>query len=86
MRSKYKIGDLITLSEFGRLVIDNNKNRVGLIVAGPFNMIYPMSNVPKSETFSYWAYNIMIGDELITDVPQDFLKRMSTNKENLGDE
>jgi len=85
VEAKYKIGDLVVLNEFGRLVIDNNKDRVGLIVAGPSNMIYPMLDIPKEESFSYWAYDIMIGKELITDVPQEFLQKMIKQEENFGD-
>ena len=73
MQPKYKIGDLIRLNEFGRLVIDNNKERVGLIVSGPCNMLYPLHANPEEDTFCFWAYDVMLGDELITDVPQEFM-------------
>ena len=73
MEPKYKIGDLIKLNEFGRLVIDNNKDRVGLIVSIPSNMLYPLSADPDEESFCFWAYDVMLGSELITDVPQEFM-------------
>ena len=84
MQSKFKIGDLVVLNEFGRLVIDDNKNRVGLIVSGPVNMLYPL-NIEPEEGLFYWSYDVMIGDELITDVPQEFLMRMIIMDDSLGD-
>lgn len=70
---KYKIGDLIKLNEFGRLVIDNNKERVGLVISAPSNMLYPLTASPDEESFCFWAYDIMLGGELITGVPQEFM-------------
>ena len=85
MGPKYKIGDLIILNDFGRLVIDDNQNRIGLIISGPTNMFYSMKQVidPDEEPFYYWAYDIMIGDELIIEVPQEFIDNLVT-KDNLG--
>jgi len=82
--SKYKVGDLVILNEFGRLVIDDNQNRVALVIAGPNNMLYSLGTalmIPE-QPFNYWAYDIMIGNELITDVPQDFLERMIKGNES----
>ncbi len=86
MSPKYKVGDLVILNEFGRLVIDDNRNRVGLIVSGPTNMLYSISQIIDidQEPFYYWAYDIMIGNELITDVPQEFLESM-IKKLHFGD-
>ena len=78
MGPKYKIGDLIVLNEFGRLVIDENRIRIGLIVSGPTNMFYSINQIidEEQEPFYYWAYDIMIGDELVTEVPQEFLENI----------
>jgi len=70
---KYKIGDLVILNDFGRLVIDDNRTRVGIVVNGPDNKLHPS---PEEATLMYWAYDIMVADELITEVPQEFLQRM----------
>jgi len=81
VQPKYKIGDLIKLNEFGRLVIDNNRDRVGLIISNPVNMLYPLHADPDEEAFCFWAYDIMLGGELITDVPQEFMMPHSQQEE-----
>ena len=54
-------------------IIDDNRSRVGIVVAGPNNMLHPS---PEEPTLMYWAYDIMVVNELITEVPQEFLQRM----------
>ncbi len=78
MDSKYKVGDLVILNAFGQLVLNDDKNRVGLIVAGPFNMLAQTAHEPS---LIYWAYDIMVGEELLTEVPQEFIDRMITKPE-----
>ena len=73
MPAKFKVGDLVILNDFGRLVIDNNRTRVGLVASGPYNMLHPS---PEEPELIYWAYNIMIAEELIMEVPEEFLERM----------
>ena len=81
MSPKFKVGDLVMLNDFGRLVVDENKNRVGLIVSGATNMLYPLLSQPDHEPFSYWAYDLMMGEELLTDVPQEFLQPFDDEEE-----
>ena len=76
MEPKYKVGDLIVLSDFGRLVMDDNKRRIGLVVSGPKYIVYPLFSSAKEDPFAFWSYDIMIGEELMTGVPQEFLDRM----------
>ena len=77
MEAKYKLGDLVILNEFGQLVLENKLISIGLIISGPKNLTYPLFyNAADEDPFCYWAYDIMIGDQLLTDVPQEFLLRM----------
>jgi hypothetical protein len=78
--AKYKIGDLVTLNDFGRLVLDDNNNRLVLIISTPVNKRYPLDHIPEEEYFYFWSYDIMVGDELITDVPQEFLESIDGKK------
>jgi hypothetical protein len=73
--SKYNIGDLVLLNDFGRLVMSNNQSRVGIVVSGPLNMLHNSYTI-QEPNLSYWAYDILIGNELITQVPESFLERM----------
>jgi len=77
VEAKYNIGDLVILNEFGRLVLDSKKNPIGLIVSGPRYLTYPLYNSPEEEILSYWSYDLIVGDELLTNVPQEFLKNTS---------
>ena len=67
------------LNDFGRLVFQTDEQCVGLVVAGPFQLVYSFTFPIDSddEEYEFWSYDVMIGDELITDVPQEFLMRMS---------
>ena len=76
MGSKYKLGDLVILNEFGRLVLENKQTTIGLIISGPKNLTYPLFYSADEDPFCYWAYDILIGDQLLNDVPQEFLLKM----------
>ena len=76
MQAKYKLGDLVILNEFGQLVLENKQTNLGLIISGPKNLTYPLFYSTDEAPFCYWAYDIMIGDQLLNDVPQEFLLKM----------
>ncbi len=76
MEAKFKLGDLVILNEFGQLVLENKLANIGLIISGPRNLTYPLFYSADEDPFCYWAYDIMIADQLLTDVPQEFLLRM----------
>ena len=76
MESKYKLGDLVVLNGFGRLVLGNKQTTIGLIISGPKNLTYPLFYSADEDPFCYWAYDILIGDQLLNDVPQEFLLKM----------
>jgi len=74
--AKFKVGDLVILNEFGQLVLENKLITIGLITSGPMNLTYPLFYSAEEDPFCYWAYNVMIGDQLLNDVPQEFLLKM----------
>ena len=79
MEAKYRKGDLIILNTFGLMLRDDyNKARVGVVISIPRNYVNSQENY---ELF-YWVYDVMIGDQLITDVPQEFIDRMINNEED----
>ena len=84
MEVKYKIGDLVTLNGFGRLVIDENRIRIGLIIGGPRKFVYPLTPYPEEDIYCFLSYDIMMGGELINDVPQEFLISLKEIK-TIGD-
>ena len=73
MEVKFKVGDLVMLNEFGQLVLENKTTIIGLITRGPVNLTYPLYPRAEEKPFSFLAYNVMVGDQLLTEVPQEFL-------------
>ena len=83
MEAKYRKGNLIILNSFGLLLRDEgNTAKVGVIISQPRNYIH------HKESFElyYWVYDVMIGDQLINDVPQEFIDRMIENEDEKDSE
>ena len=68
------VGDLVILSAFGRAVIRPNKSKIAIIVAGPYEKDYICA---KTGMYTkYFSYDVMLGIELLKEVPEDFIERM----------
>ena len=77
--AKYQKGDLINLNAFGTiLLVEHNVARVGIIMSGPRNFHY----VDQGKDVMYWVYDVFVGNELVTDVPQDFMAKVSVYEED----
>ena len=79
MEHKFKVGDLVELSDFGRTIAGDWKIKYGIIVRGPYSMGLPGGGM--SEGF-YTAYDVMLGDELIKRIPSQFSLRMDKDEES----
>ncbi len=78
LHSPLNVGDLVILSGFGRAVIKPNPSRVGLIVGGPYEKNYICA---KSGLYTkYLSYDVMLGTELLKEVPEDFIMRMGDDE------
>ena len=53
--------------------------KIGVVISSPRNYMHCQDTV---ELF-YWVYDVMIGDQLITDVPQEFIDRMIENEKDI---
>ena len=73
-RIKFKIGDLVFVSRFGQSVLRPNPAKVGIIVSGPYDCMYQC--VKSDAHIQYSTYDVMFGEELLNDMPEDFLERM----------
>lgn len=74
MEARYKKGDIFYLNDFGTVVLEKgNKARVGIIIAGPSNYLAE----DEHNHFFYLVYDVMIGNQLIKDVPQEFMDRIT---------
>ena len=75
--AKYSKGDLVTLNVFGHILLSpENKARIGIVMSYPRNY-YKAS---ADQELIYWVYDIVVGNELIIDVPQEFMIRISKNE------
>jgi len=65
------------MNTFGLILrSDYNEAKVGIIMSHPRN--YFKANA-KQELI-YWVYDIVVGNELIIDVPQEFLLRINKDE------
>lgn len=75
--AKYNKGDLVTLNVFGLILLSpENKARIGIVMSYPRN--YYKANADQE--LIYWVYDVVVGNELIIDVPQEFLIRINKNE------
>lgn len=77
-RPKFIKGDLVTLNIFGQALLISNTNKVsiGVIVSNAHHSSIGLG----PNTVSYWVYDVFVGNELITSVPQNFIKRIITDE------
>jgi len=76
--AKYNTGDLVRLNTFGiMLLTTGNHARVGIVMSHPRN--YYKANADQE--LIYWVYDVVVGNELIIDVPQEFLIRISKDED-----
>ena len=73
----YKKGDLVKLSDFGKLISGDRECDVGVVLDGPYNLMAPLDG---SETTYYEAYDLLVAGELMKRVPVEFLKRMTKDE------
>ena len=68
---KFRKGDLVELNHFGRIMlVDRNHGKVGVIMSDARNCELRMF----PEEHMYWVYDVFVGNELITGIPQDFMR------------
>ena len=80
--AKFKKGDLVELTAFGRILcVDTDSASVGIIMSDARN--YCLRE--DGETVMYWVYDVFVGNELIIDIPQNFMIGLQKheNEENI---
>ena len=77
---EHKKGDLVRLSEFGRLIAGEKMYTTGVILEGPYDL--SIKTGEKVTTY-YIAYDILVGDEVMKRVPVDFFKRMVQDEKDI---
>lgn len=75
--AKYNKGDLVSLNVFGHILLSpENKAKIGIVMSYPRN--YYKSDAETE--LIYWVYDVVVGSELIIDVPQEFLIRIEKDE------
>lgn len=69
-----RVGNLIILSAFGKSVMKPNNAKVGIVISGPYEKNYMCA---KTGLYvKYFTYDVILGEELLKDIPEDFIYRM----------
>ena len=75
----FKKGELVRLSDFGKLIHGDRECSVGIVLSEPYDLLTPLG---ASETTYYEAYDLLVGDEIMKGVPKNFLYRMTENEKS----
>ena len=73
---------MVTLNVFGLILRScENEARIGIVMSYPRNYYKASAELE----LIYWVYDVVVGNELIIDVPQEFLIRIEKdeNEEDL---
>ncbi len=76
---EFKKGELVRLSDFGKLIHGEAQIDIGIVVSESYNLLTPLGN---EETSYYEAYDLLVGDEVIKGIPTEFLHRMTDNEKD----
>tara|TARA_R110002072_G_scaffold34019_5_gene102309 strand:- start:162 stop:566 length:405 start_codon:yes stop_codon:yes gene_type:complete len=75
--AKFRKGELVVLTAFGRILcVEQNNASVGIIMSEPRS--YCLKE--DGETMMYWVYDVFVGNELIIDIPQNFMIKVKNNE------
>ena len=75
--AKFKKGDLVELTAFGRILcVEQNNASIGVIMSDARNFCLR----EDGETMMYWVYDVFVGNELIIDIPQNFMIKVKNNE------
>ena len=75
--TKFKKGDLVELTAFGRILcVEQNNASIGVIMSDARNFCLK----EDGEVVMYWVYDVFVGNELIIDIPQNFMIKVKNNE------
>ena len=75
----FKKGELVRLSDFGKLIHGDRLCSFGIILSEPYDLLTPLG---AEQTTYYEAYDLLVGSEVMRGVPTQFLYRMTDNEED----
>ena len=76
----FKKGELVKLSDFGKLISGDRLSGYGIIISEPYDLLTPLG----SQTTTYYeAYDLLVGDEVMKGVPTEFIYRMTEDEKSI---
>lgn len=72
----FSIGDLVKIRGFG-ILIANSDQELGIVSNGPYSW-KSVETYHDLVYFEWWCYDILIGGQLITMMPENFLIKIET--------
>ena len=76
----YRKGELVRLSDFGKLISGERMSLFGIIMSEPYNLLTPLD---AEETIYYEAYDLLVDEEIIKGIPTEFLNRMTEDEKDI---
>lgn len=67
----YSIGDLVKIRGFG-VVLKKTDQEIGIVTKGPYSY-KTVESYHDLVYFEWWCYDILVGNELIRMMPENFL-------------
>jgi len=86
-KTNYKIGDLVRLNEYGILFeLTKGQVSIGIIASEPYlymKTICESTSVDDTALMQLedWCYDLLLGDELVDMMPEDFLELITERDE-----
>ena len=74
----FSIGDLVKVRGFGTLMTPD-EIEIGIISKGPYSF-KALESYHELVYFEWWCYDIIIGNSLLTMMPENFLLRIDINE------
>ena len=70
---KFKKGDLVYVEDGEDLLQGKN---LGIIISEPMLIFIYESKLDPNEKHNYWVYDVVVGDQLIIETPEQILKEL----------
>mgnify|MGYP003136525367 FL=1 len=68
---KFKKGDLVYVEGEKNLL---SKGNLGIVITEPMLMFIYESKLDPNKKQNYWVYDVVVGDQLIKELPEQILK------------
>jgi hypothetical protein len=74
----FSIGDLVKIRGFG-VILASSDMEIGIISRGPYSY-KTIESYHELVYFEWWCYDLIIGDRLVTMMPENFLTKVEINE------